>query len=84
LTEAEGTVVTEFGPVPVSWKQTGNHWDFSVAVPAGIKTRLRLPVGTGKFTAMLDGKNVSSHPKGRWLEIMLTGGAHSGTWSNTN
>lgn len=84
LTEAAGTVVTEFGPVPVSWKQIGNHWNFSVTVPAGIKTRLRLPVGDGKFFAMLDGKNVSSHHKGRWLEIALIRGTHSGTWMIMN
>jgi alpha-L-rhamnosidase len=84
LTEASGTVVTEFGPVPVSWEKVGEHWNFSAEVPAGIKTRLRLPVGTGKFIATLDGKNITSKQKGRWLEIPLKGGMHSGTWNNTN
>jgi hypothetical protein len=84
LTEAAGTVVTEFGPVPVSWKRRGDHWNFSVSLPSGIKTCLRLPVGTGKFAAAVDGKNVSSHHKGRWLEINLTGGRHSGTWANAD
>jgi hypothetical protein len=84
LTEAAGTVVTEFGPVPVSWKRAGDHWNFSVALPSGIKTCLRLPVGTGKFAAAVDGKNVSSLHKGRWLEINLTGGRHSGTWANAD
>ena len=82
LTQATGTIVTEFGPVPVSWKQTGARWDFSVEVPVGVKTRLRLPVGTGKVTVTLDGKSVSSRAAraGRWLEIRLNGGAHRGTW----
>jgi alpha-L-rhamnosidase len=84
LTEASGTVVTEFGPVPVSWEKVGEHWNFSAEVPAGIKIRLRLPVGTGKFTATLDGKNITSTQKGHWLEIPLKGGTHSGTWNNTN
>jgi len=84
LTEASGTVVTEFGSVPVSWEKVGEHWSFSAEVPAGIKTRLRLPVGTGKFTATLDGKNIILTQKGRWLEIPLEGGMHSGTWNNTN
>jgi alpha-L-rhamnosidase len=84
LTEAAGTVATEFGPVPVSWEKAGEHWNFSAEVPAGIKTHLRLPVGTGKFTATLDGKNITSTQKGRWLEIPLEGGTHSGTWNNTN
>ena len=66
LTEAAGTVATEFGLVPVSWEKAGEHWNFSVALPSGIKTCLRLPVGTGKFAAAVDGKNVSSHHKGRW------------------
>jgi hypothetical protein len=84
LTEAAGTVATAFGPVPVSWEKAGEHWNFSAEVPAGIKTHLRLPVGTGKFTATLDGKNITSTQKGRWLEIPLEGGTHSGTWNNTN
>jgi hypothetical protein len=84
LTEGAGTVATEFGPVPVSWEKAGEHWNFSVALPSGIKTCLRLPVGTGKFAAAVDGKNVSSHHKGRWLEINLTGGRHSGTWANAD
>ena len=84
LTEAAGTVATEFGPVPVSWEKVGNHWSFSAQVPAGIKTLLRLPVGTGRFTATLDGKNLTSTQKGRWLEIPLSGGTHSGTWNSLN
>jgi hypothetical protein len=84
LTEASGTVVTEFGLVPVSWEKVSEHWNFSAEVPAGIKTRLRLPVGTGKFTATLDGKNIISTQRGRWLEIPLEGGKHSGTWINAN
>jgi hypothetical protein len=84
LTEAAGTVATEFGPVPVSWEKVGDHWSFSAQVPAGIKTLLRLPVGTGRFTATLDGKNLTSTQKGRWLEIPLSGGTHSGTWNSLN
>jgi hypothetical protein len=83
LTKAAGTVATEFGSVPVSWEKVGEEWSFSAGVPAGIKTHLRLPVGTGKFTATLDGKDITSTPTGRWLEIPLMGGTHSGTWNKT-
>jgi hypothetical protein len=84
LTEAAGTVATEFGPVPVSWIKVGEHWNFLAQVPAGIKTRLRLPVGPDRFTATLDGKKITSTQKGRWLEIPLVGGMHSGTWTSLN
>jgi len=84
LTAASGTVVTEFGPVPVSWKKVGELWSFSAGIPAGIKTRLRLPVGPGKFTATLDGQSITSTHEGRWLEIPLAGGPHAGTWNSAN
>jgi hypothetical protein len=68
----------------VSWIKVGEHWNFLAQVPAGIKTRLRLPVGPDRFTATLDDKKITSTQKGRWLEIPLVGGMHSGTWTSLN
>ena len=56
LTEAEGTVVTEFGPVPVSWKRAGETLEFSFIVPVGVKARLRLPAMAGTAKTLLNGK----------------------------
>ncbi len=82
LTDAAGTVVTEFGPARVSWKKSADTWNFSVDVPDNITTRLRLPVGAGKFTATLDGNSLDTVPRtGRWLELALHGGIHQGSWT---
>jgi hypothetical protein len=84
LTAAAGTVVTEFGVVPVSWTRAGAQWNFAVEVPAGPTTRLRLPVGPGRYSATLDGRPVESRTRldGRWLEIKLPAGRHAGSWSS--
>ncbi len=91
LTDASGTVVTEFGPVSVSWKHAGDHWNYDVdtsKLRAGIKVRLRLPVGTAGFTAELDrtllrsGLDGVKH-QGRWLEVPLSAGFYHGVWKTS-
>jgi hypothetical protein len=88
LTDASGTVVTEFGPVTVSWKKAMDRWDYAADtsnLPHDIKTNLRLPIGLAKFTADLDDKALPAggggvvHP-GRWLDVPLTPGKHRGFW----
>ena len=52
LTEASGTVETEFGPVAVSWKQAGRQWNYLIdtsKLKTGTIIHLRLPVGTGNI-----------------------------------
>jgi len=58
LTSAAGTVVTEGGPVSVSWKKENSALLFRVEVPAGITATLRVPKinAGGKLT--LAGENV--------------------------
>jgi hypothetical protein len=88
LTEAAGTVVTEFGPVTVSWKQNGDRWNYSVdasKLKPGININLRLPVGTGKFSAGLDKATLKTSAQGvkqqgRWLDVPLTSRLHNGFW----
>jgi len=88
LTEASGTVETEFGPVTVSWKQEGSQWNYTIdgsKLTAGTTIHLRLPVGTGKFSAELDGGalKTGAHKvkhRGRWLDALLTSGEHKGFW----
>jgi hypothetical protein len=88
LTEASGTVVTEFGPVSVAWKQDGDHWNYEVdasQLSSAITINLRLPVGTIDFTVELDGSFLKVGAKGiqhrgRWLDVPLTSRQHRGFW----
>ena len=88
LTEAAGTVETEFGPVLVAWKREGNQWNYVIdasPLAAGVAVRLRLPVGTGAFMAKLDGValqagTMGAKREGRWLELPVSVGEHRGSW----
>jgi alpha-L-rhamnosidase len=86
LTSVVGTVVTEHGPVPVSWIFSGSQWDFSFTVPEGITATVRLPVGTIYKKAVMDSKTLESgvngiEHSGRWLEFKTGSGRHTGHWS---
>jgi alpha-L-rhamnosidase len=74
LASAEGTVVTEFGPVPVSWKMNSDHLDFKFTVPEGVMATLRLPSFDGKASLVLDSHPVTSPPS-----IEVKAGTHKGT-----
>jgi hypothetical protein len=80
LTEAEGVVVTEFGPVQISWKRAGEQWQFTFTAPAGVKSILRLPHKSGRDTVSLDGKTVPTTTKGSRLELVTEGGRHQGSY----
>ena len=77
LTRAEGVVVTEFGPVPVSWKRQGSELAFRFEVPKGLKATLRLPEGD-PATLMLDGKLPRATMQGRHVVVVLGAGLHAG------
>ncbi len=78
LTSASGTVVTDLGPVPVSWTKNNGTLQFSCTVPPGKTATLRLPVSGGAIT--LDG-SVVNHPviEGRHIVLPLSSGAHAAT-----
>jgi alpha-L-rhamnosidase len=76
LASAEGTVVTEFGPVPVSWKMSSDHLDFEFTVPDGFTATLRLPSFDGKASLVLDSHPVTSTPS-----VEVKAGSHEGTLS---
>ena len=86
LTEASGTVETEFGPVPLSWKLAAGQWNYSIdtsKVSSDISVHLRLPVGSKKFFAQLDHMVLSADARkaklqGRWLDVRLNSGVHEG------
>ncbi len=58
---AEGTVVTEFGPVAVSWKKSddGKTIRFSYTAPKGVTVELRLPKVSEKSVLKLNGKEIN-------------------------
>ena len=74
LVHAEGTVVTEAGPVTVSWKRAASGaLEFSGKIPAGVTAELSLSAGPGK-SFMLNGKPAIGKPVGsRWLFTLSVG-----------
>jgi hypothetical protein len=77
LTRAEGVVVTEFGPVPVSWKRQDNELVFRFEVPKGIQATLRVPDGDAD-ALVLDGKGVRAEMRDRYVTTSVGGGTHEG------
>ena len=83
LTDAEGTVVTELGPVPVRWKRdaTAGTLEFDFEVPPETHATTRLPVEGQRPKLLLDGQNpVPPRCKlqGRWLVVETGPGHHHG------
>ena len=82
LTEASGTVGTEYGPVPVAWNRSASGGSFTLSVPKGVTTLLRLPIGGPRGSATLTGLPRASFKKtGRWAETTLGAGSYAGTWT---
>jgi hypothetical protein len=77
LTYAEGIVVTEFGPVPVSWKRHDNELAFGCEVPEGIQATLRLPGGRSS-SLIIDGQRTATKVQGRCVIASVGAGAHEG------
>jgi alpha-L-rhamnosidase len=89
LTFAEGVVVTEHGPVPISWKQSenGRLLNFDISIPEGIHATVHLPNLSEKANAMMNGKILIKdgqpakgiHVDGRWIVIQNVTGKCRGT-----
>jgi hypothetical protein len=78
LSRAEGIVVTEFGPVPVSWKVVDGTLAFAFTVPVGVKAAVFLPAGPFG-TVAINGRPVATRGRGRWRTLELGPGSHEGT-----
>jgi alpha-L-rhamnosidase len=79
LTRAEGTVVTEFGPVPVSWTRDGGELRFNLTVPANTKCVLRLPTRAGHDSIVLNGRSINATRQSARLTAFLPPGPQQGT-----
>lgn len=77
LTSAEGVVATEFGPVPVSWKRTGDELSFRFEVPDGVTATLRIP-GGDVSTWHMSGNADSPVKSGRCASVSVTAGRYQG------
>ena len=80
LTEASGTVVTEFGPVVVSWKKAGTQWQFEIEAPQNVETTLALPVPAGTETIRLNETLQHGSRQGARMIFKLSPGKHHGTF----
>ena len=80
LAHAAGVVVTELGPVSVSWHKEGEHLRFQVTVPENAKTTLALPSRLGRDSIQLDGKTQAGKVQGSRLMVTLTSGTHTGSY----
>jgi len=92
LTFANGTVVTEFGTVNISWQKSleGKSLSFNISIPKGINVELHLPILSENNTLILnkkvlvkDGiptKEVSK--KSRWYYIPKVSGEVEGILRN--
>ena len=81
LNEAEGVVLCEYGPVPVSWKRTdANQLTFNFSIPEGVDATVSIPMISDKATLTMDGKTLLK--KGdlttRYFTVKLESGDHSG------
>ena len=80
LTNVEGSVVTEFGIVPVSWRRHNGELSFKFNVPENVRAILRLPDGDAS-TLRLDGEKPNAEIQGRYLALPVGPGAHDGKLS---
>jgi alpha-L-rhamnosidase len=94
LNYANGVVVTEHGPVPVSWDQSSNNGQllmFSFTVPAGVRATVHLPKTSNTNTLILNGttlvdqgnSNGSVGVTDRWFTLDLPPGTNVGTLTIT-
>lgn len=75
LKYAEGKVVTEYGPVAVSWKSSAEGLGFSIDVPAGITATLALPDDGRHRSLTVNGGSVATVPRGHRLTATIQGHA---------
>jgi len=81
LRRAEGTVMTEFGPIAVCWDRTAadGRFVFDVEVPAGVTAKVSIPHQTPKNNLTIDGQIVQPTIQSeRHLTISLGAGKHHG------
>ncbi len=59
LTKAEGTVVTDYGPVDVKWEKMGEGLSFHIKIPKGILAQVILPYHKSCKNLIINDKETS-------------------------
>jgi alpha-L-rhamnosidase len=77
LNQAKGTVVTEFGPVSVSWTRNVGKLDATLDLPSGPAIQLALPRKDGVDSVTIDGKAVQGEVRGNRLCLPISPGKHT-------
>jgi len=77
LKMASGKVVTEFGPVPVTWKKEGATLQFTFTIPKGVKASLQFPSYKGVNKVIINGK-VNDYNLKNTHPFILQAGTYSG------
>ena len=80
LTRAAGVVVTEFGPVPVTWKKENGTLYFTITIPANTVATLALPAAAGDKVIELDGQKQRGKILGARCLLTLKPGEHAGSY----
>jgi alpha-L-rhamnosidase len=86
LHRVEGTVVTDFGPVPVLWEKAddGKKFTFQVQIPDRVTASLHLPRLGDTSVVVIDGQATKSSEHGRSLVLELGPGKHVGVVQTAN
>jgi len=87
LHSAEGTVLTDFGPVNVSWRKKRGKFLFSFDVPEGTQADVAVPISNPASTLILNGQTQVKEgmaQKGfsmdsQYIRFSAVGGTYSGT-----
>lgn len=82
LNQAEGSVMTEAGPIPISWQRVdGDVLKFKGTIPAGVTAQLSLPAAwAGNVT--VNRRSVKGRLIGNRIHVTLRAGDFSGTASD--
>lgn len=78
LSEAEGVVVTEFGPVPILWCVTDGELHFEGTIPSDTKAKLSLPATSDRDEILINGKPHRGIKTGTRLSLDLQPGDFAG------
>ncbi len=78
LSSARGVVVTEFGPVPISWTRSKEGaLSVEFTAPPGTTAILRVPRGAGQHSLLVDGKQQKAQFDPPYLTLSLAEGSHT-------
>lgn len=76
LSYAEGTVLTGFGPVPISWRSDGTSLQITVTIPGHNTTEVRIRAEQDGVDITVDALPAPGLRDGQYLVLRLESGRH--------